>query len=328
MPKISIVVPIYKVEPYLRRCIDSILTQTFCDFEAILVDDGSPDNCPQICDEYEKKDSRIHVIHQKNGGLSSARNAGLDWIFSNSNSNWITFIDSDDWIYPQYLEYLYRAVKEENVLISVCKTARERKMFHDMKHQSYEIKSMTPEEYWVEYNGEVSVAWEKLYKKELFENIRFPVGMIYEDEFTTYKVLFSASKITVLENCLYIYYYSETSIIRSKWNEKKFSNIDAMLNQIEFFKNNGYKRAEHISRKRLANMLKIDYSVIKAEPEKYGKYKKIIEGKLEESYKRMHSQITFLPVFHGKVIKQMIVLKHGLEIYWTAFVKKIYKFRI
>ena len=100
--KVSAIVPVYNVEKYIYRCVDSILNQTFSDFELILVDDGSPDNCPQICDEYAKKDSRIKVIHKENGGLSSARNAGLDI----ASGEWISFIDSDDWIHKDYLLYL------------------------------------------------------------------------------------------------------------------------------------------------------------------------------------------------------------------------------
>ena len=120
MPTISVIVPVYKVEPYLHRCVDSILNQTFEDFELILVDDGSPDNCPVICDEYAAKDSRVVVIHQENGGLSAARNAGIDWAFANSNSQWLSFVDSDDWIHPQTLEHLLRAVEENGTKISIC----------------------------------------------------------------------------------------------------------------------------------------------------------------------------------------------------------------
>jgi len=112
MPAISIIVPVYKVEAYLARCVDSILDQSFRDFELILVDDGSPDNCGAICEEYARKDSRIHVIHQENGGLSAARNAGIDWAFENSNSQWLTFVDSDDWLHREYLNVLYRAVMQ------------------------------------------------------------------------------------------------------------------------------------------------------------------------------------------------------------------------
>ena len=107
--KISVVVPIYKVEKYLRECVDTITGQTYSNLEIILVDDGSPDNCPAICDEYAKNDGRIRVIHQKNGGLSAARNTGIDWVFKNSDSMWFSFIDSDDWVHPQYLELLLEA---------------------------------------------------------------------------------------------------------------------------------------------------------------------------------------------------------------------------
>ena len=109
MAEISIIVPVYKVENYLYRCIESIISQTFTDYELILIDDGSPDKCGDICEEYAKKNDRIHVIHQKNGGLSAARNAGIDWSYKYSNSTWITFIDSDDWVSPDYLEALCTA---------------------------------------------------------------------------------------------------------------------------------------------------------------------------------------------------------------------------
>ena len=117
---ISIIVPVYKVEKYIHRCVDSILAQTFTDFELILVDDGSPDNCGIICDEYALKDNRIHVIHKENGGLSDARNAGIDWAFENSNSEWITFIDSDDWVHPKCLEALVRAAQIYGTEIAIC----------------------------------------------------------------------------------------------------------------------------------------------------------------------------------------------------------------
>ena len=111
VPKVSVIVPVYKVEAYLHRCVDSVLNQSFSDFELILVDDGSPDNCGAICDEYAQKDSRVHVIHKTNGGLSDARNAGIDWAFANSDSQWLTFIDSDDWVHRDYLKLLLGAAE-------------------------------------------------------------------------------------------------------------------------------------------------------------------------------------------------------------------------
>ena len=110
MSTISVIVPTYKVEPCLKECIDSVLNQTFTDFELVLVDDGSPDNCPKICDDYAKKDNRVIVIHKENGGISSARNAGLDYVFANSNSDYISFIDDDDYVDKIFLETLFKSI--------------------------------------------------------------------------------------------------------------------------------------------------------------------------------------------------------------------------
>ena len=124
MGVISIIVPVYKVEKYLKRCVDSILEQTFRDFELILVDDGSPDQCGRICETYAEKDGRIIALHRENGGLSAARNTGLDWMFANSESSYVTFIDSDDWIHPQYLETLLGTIEKNNAGVSVANFQR------------------------------------------------------------------------------------------------------------------------------------------------------------------------------------------------------------
>ena len=120
MSKISMIVPAYKVDSYLHRCVDSILAQTFADYELILVDDGSPDGCGTICDDYLLRDERIIVIHQQNGGLSAARNSGIDWAFACSDSEWISFVDSDDWTHCQYLELKYKTEKEAEIEGSTC----------------------------------------------------------------------------------------------------------------------------------------------------------------------------------------------------------------
>ena len=119
-PLISVIVPVYKVEKYLKKCVDSLICQSYPNLEIILVDDGSPDNCGKICDEYAKKDDRVVVNHKENGGLSDARNAGLDWIFSNSDSEYVTFIDSDDWVSEYYLEKMYSALMSDGADLSIC----------------------------------------------------------------------------------------------------------------------------------------------------------------------------------------------------------------
>ena len=123
MSIISVIIPIYNNEKYIQRCLDSILKQTFFNYDLILVDDGSSDNSGSICEEYAQKDKRIQVIHQENNGLSAARNSGLEWMYANSKCEWVSFVDSDDWIHPRYLEALLHAVNSKNVKISACSHA-------------------------------------------------------------------------------------------------------------------------------------------------------------------------------------------------------------
>lgn len=239
---ISVIVPVYKVEKYIHRCVDSILAQTFSDFELILVDDGSPDNCGRICDEYVLKDNRIHVIHKENGGLSDARNAGIDWAFEHSDSEWITFIDSDDWVHPDYLAYLYRAVIDSAESLSVCRLKRSKSFLAYENKKYYSILSNT-QDIFVDKRVNMIVACGKLYKKSDFTFIRFPVGRLHEDEFTTYKLLFKHEKIVFVDGELYYYYVNEESITQSAWSIKRLDSLDAFRMQMQFFKKNGYKRA-------------------------------------------------------------------------------------
>lgn len=282
MPKISVIVPIYNVESYLHRCVDSILAQTYQDFEIILIDDGSPDGCPQICDEYAAKDNRIHVIHQKNGGLSAARNSGIDWVFTNSDSDWLTFIDSDDWVFPEYLEYLFRAASENSTEISACDTFFAKEENFVRNSDGYSAEVLEPEDYWVKFGGYCSVAWEKLYKKELFESVRFPVGTIHEDEFTTHKIVFQTDKIAVVPNRLYVYFYGNGSIMRSPWNPQKIAGVEASLSQIAFFHKYGYSRAERIAKKKFEGSVLSNIDNINQDRKAFSKYKKQIFACVKE----------------------------------------------
>ncbi len=250
MPEISVIVPVYKVEPYLHRCVDSILNQTFTDFELILVDDGSPDNCPAICDEYAEKDNRVHVIHQENGGLSAARNAGIDWAFTNSDSQWISFVDSDDWVDEFYLEKLFAAVTDTGADASVCGFSEHRSIgLCDNSHAENMESTQTVsfENFyctrWSHINLIVSCG--KLYRKGFFEQIRFPEGMINEDIFTTYKLLFKCSKIAVIDQPLYSYYVgATTSIMHSPWTPKRLAEIDGYEEMISFMEAHNFERAQ------------------------------------------------------------------------------------
>ena len=251
MPNISVVVPVYKVEPYLRRCVDSILSQTYTDFQLILIDDGSPDNCGKICDEYAKKDSRIHVIHRENGGLSAARNSGIDWVFDGFFTEWITFIDSDDWVVVDYLEKLLDAamLHGDRIVIGGFQKTHDGNVGKEKAEVSSVVNRYSPEAFWVHDQGNATVAWGKLYKTELFEDVRYPKGKLHEDEFTTYKLLFAQKMITVLPAKLYLYFQSPNSIMRSKWSAMKIDSLAAYEEQMLFFKINGYKLAYRESEK-------------------------------------------------------------------------------
>lgn len=190
MAVISIVVPVYNTEVYLRRCVDSILDQSFTDFELLLVDDGSTDGSSSICDEYAAKDSRVSVIHQCNAGVSAARNAGLAYAFSESETQYLTFIDSDDFVAPTYLYTLYQALLDNNADISVCGEythGGQKCVFDGQRNFDGIIRLDATEACRMIYTGGAGHApfvtvWGKLYKKELFRDIRFPVGKIHEDQ--------------------------------------------------------------------------------------------------------------------------------------------------
>ena len=189
MPKISVIIPVYKVEEYLKRCVDSVIGQTLRDIEIILVDDGSPDNCPAICDEYAKKDDRVRVIHKKNGGLSDARNAGIDI----AKGEFLGFVDSDDYIEADMYEYLYDLVKKENAEISMCEFFHCYQGKEPEKNEKISVETVDSETaiYYVLESKKASLTVaNKIYKREIFgSDLRFPVGKIQEDAFVIVDVL-------------------------------------------------------------------------------------------------------------------------------------------
>lgn len=210
---ISIIVPIYNVGRYLEQCLISILEQTYRNLEIILIDDGSTDTSGAICDSYQKNDDRIKVIHQKNGGLSRARNVGIKL----AQGTYLAFVDSDDWIEKDYIEKMYEACKSKEADICVCNFE---KVWHN-KNKSIPIKAKVYDENVMSIMfGQdctaMTVAWNKLYKKELWKEIVFTPGKIHEDESTTYKVFYKAKRIVVINEILYHYRMLETSITRKK----------------------------------------------------------------------------------------------------------------
>lgn len=210
MSTISMIVPVYNAENYIRRCVDSILSQTFQNFELILVDDGSPDNCGAICDEYAAKDSRIRVIHQKNQGQAAARNRAV----TEARGEWICFVDSDDKIHPQMLEHLYRAAMEHNAGISMCGAVEAAQEPEDFgQPREWDANPMTMDETGLEdlyHQGEHRywVIWGKLIRREILLKFPFQPGRIYEDNAVVCRWLHEAGTVA---NTLQRYYFYQVN---------------------------------------------------------------------------------------------------------------------
>lgn len=228
MVKLSIIVPIYNVEKYLDRCVSSILNQTFTDFELILVDDGSPDNCGKMCDEYAKQDSRVKVIHKKNGGLSDARNYGIDI----AKADYISFVDSDDYVAVDMYKILYDNLIQNDADVSTCGYYKcyKDKNIPNFKECKEDVYILSPKEaiQGVLEDKKISVeAWGKIYKTSLFDNVRYPVGRLSEDAFTTPTILNKAKKVVATTQPLLYYSMREDGITGSDFKIRDLDVIDA-----------------------------------------------------------------------------------------------------
>lgn len=269
---ISIIVPVYNTEEYIDRCINSILTQTYTNFELILVDDGSIDNSGKICDEYAKRDNRITVIHKENGGAASARNIGLDWVFENSDSEWITLVDSDDYSHTQMLEILkyYADVSESKLIVGdFIHFYNEKEINHSLPDISaLTTKKMDPESFFVENVFIETVPWCKLYHRSCFNDTRYPNVPINEDNYITYKIIFDLDSILLVKYPIYFHYHNPNGLTNSEWNPEKITVFDAYIEQIDFFERNGFKRAKNKIVLNYANRIASFISEIK----KSGKY--------------------------------------------------------
>lgn len=247
MSEITVVVPVYKAELYLRRCVDSILNQTFSDFDLILIDDGSPDQCPLICDQYAQADPRVHVIHQKNNGPSAARNQGIDWAFSQSSSKYLAFADSDDYLHPQFLEHLYHSVESHLADIGMCRhqyVAAGQKLGNVGLFDSYSAEEIGAEDLMVKESSGFNYIWGKLYSKECFKNLRFPAEISFgEDNLIIFKTMFECRKIVFVENPLYYYFYTPTGITKSPWTPKSLDVFQGIRAQMEYYAQHGYQKA-------------------------------------------------------------------------------------
>lgn len=240
LPLISVVVPVYNVREYVEKCLVSIAGQSYKNIEVLVVDDGSTDGSGGICDEFARRDARFKVIHQKNGGLSRARNVGI----KEAGGEFLCFVDSDDFVKKDFVRKLYEVAFREGADVAVCGyEERSREAVEDVLP---EAKILSGEEATIrlliqQENIDV-IAWNKLYRRELFvkNNVRFPEGMKYEDNLTTYKLLSLAEKVVYISDALYVYLRRENSITGSDKKEERLRARElAARSAMDFFKKNG-----------------------------------------------------------------------------------------
>lgn len=232
MPLVSVIVPVYKVEDYLDRCIKSILSQTFRDFELIIIDDGSPDKCPKMCEHWAIKDERIVVIHQRNQGLSAARNSGIKI----AKGEFLTFVDSDDWISENMLEVLIGLIQKYDADISVCDFLRTDSKKNVVPRKEKAEKVYNRDEFMdiilkIHSNRTVHYAWGKLYKREVIDDTHYPIGMLNEDVEGMFKAVIHSGKIVETTEVGYFYFENNNSITRKKFG-KNFLCLNEVWNRV------------------------------------------------------------------------------------------------
>ena len=246
-PIVSIIVPVYKVENYLERCIESIINQSYRNLDIILIDDGSPDKCGYICDNYAKQDDRITVIHKENGGLSDARNRGIEI----AKGQYITFVDSDDFIHYDYVLNMVDTALKLGCDVVQCGFEKGELQSFPKSKKTNSVKVYNNIN--IFYGRKLKItAWAKLYSKSIFFHIRFPVGKINEDEFITYKAIYGAGKIGIMSKPLYYYYQSPVSIMRGNNKVVKLDFMCAFEQRIQFFQDRNELDLVNVSRKEYA----------------------------------------------------------------------------
>lgn len=305
---ISVIVPVFRVEKFLEHCIQSVLRQTYENFELILVDDGSDDNCPAICDRYAKDDVRVKVIHKQNGGIGETRNAGLQI----AEGEYITFVDSDDYIHPQMLEMCMNSFqKEPDVDIAMC---RLKKVSED-DNRAYEVQKEVTSSYRLLRHIEIVeemfaadyetyvVSWNKIYRRKLFDGICFPVGKIHEDIFTTYKLLYNARGLALMDEELYYYRQRAGSAMSAFHIKGYYDDLEAINERLAFFLDKGEKEYAFCINRSLEHLL-MRYKEAKANGEKE------LAGKIKD---------TFLKEWNRIKNNKDIVIPKERRVYFTSY---------
>lgn len=302
---ISVILPIYKVEEYLHRCVESIINQTYTNLEIILVDDGSPDGCPAICDDYAAKDQRVKVVHKKNGGLSDARNAGTLC----ANGEYIAYVDSDDVVSSDYIEYLYELTNNGQYDISGCDFFRSSDSFPVFEDQD--------EDNIIVLDGENAcgrifsdtylrtvVAWGKLIRTAVAKTHLFPAGRLHEDEATTYKYYFEAKTVAFGSKKKYCYFVNENGIMGTE--EKQISEDFLWVSEkrISFFEEHHKIDLVKADVNRLFKYLTVRYK----SNEEFGKYIKLYRNKyLLGKYISYKNHIKYLILWKFRIIRMIYI---------------------
>lgn len=263
MDLVSVIIPVYNVEDYLDRCVASVAGQTFQNIEVILVDDGSTDGSAGICDRWSARDSRVKTLHQANQGVSAARNAGLQA----ASGSWILQVDSDDYIAPDAVERLVSTANETSSDMVICdfiKGSERKYLFDAVPNPVTEIEdgiSAISKMYENDHNAlRYGVPWCKLCRKAIYDGIHYPAGKIFEDIYTTYKLLYRCSQIAVLHVPLFYYYHRSDSIMNASFSIKKLDYLQALVERVEFFSAHDMQKLESIAYDELLHSLMWEYS--------------------------------------------------------------------
>lgn len=235
---ISVIVPVYNIKGYIEKCIESLIGQTYSDLEIILVDDGSSDGSGQICDRYAEQDSRVMALHKENGGLSDARNYAID----RAHGDLLAFVDGDDWIHPQMYELMLGVMELQAADVVTCLFEQQNENFAKQSYEQSELnlKFLTGAEALSNIGIPLVVAWNKIYKKEIFDNIRYPKGKLHEDEYVIHRIFYKCRKIAVINKPLYFYTVRNDSIVSQMTSNRINNSLEAYTDRLEFADSMGW----------------------------------------------------------------------------------------
>lgn len=283
-PLISVIIPVYNGANYIETCFQSIIAQTYQNLEIIIINDGSHDNSKDVCDHYALQDRRIKVFHQKNRGLSAVRNRGI----REASGDFIGFVDSDDYIHPDMYKILMNNLLKSDAVVAMCnfKKVFDRNIGNDENEESVMNKQRVTliskleafEHLFDEMNVSFVVPWNKLYKKEIFEEVQYPEGKVHDDEFTVHHIVQATNKIVFTDAVLYYYYHNPDSFMNETYNLKRMDAVEAMRERFIFFIDNEYNQFQSRALNTYMHLLIIHYNLLKKHlPEEKMKRKELIE---------------------------------------------------